>query len=161
MFSIGFIFACIVKTSAIYQWSFQQRLVVPEAGKTYAATPPGILGRGFETLITGYADPDVTTPGIYIHTCDTGVVNLTDRHVIWTQQAKLVAKDTLSSDGFGKMMVTTEQTLIVSSPYASSGRGYVYIFNGKFINKFMSVSKTCPRYSSALDSNSEAECSRW
>ena len=131
LFSIGFILLCVVETSALYQWSFQQRLVVPEAGKTYGLTPTGHLGRGFETLITGYSDSTATSSGIYIHTSDMGIVNLTTRHLVWTQQAKLIAKDTTAGDGFGKMMVTTEQTLIVSSPYAGSGRGYVYIFNGR------------------------------
>lgn len=162
LFSIGFIFFFISETSAIYQWSFQQRLIVPEAGQTYGVTPSGHLGRGFETLITGY-DASTASPGIYIHTSDMGDVNLTTRHVIWSQQAKLQAKDAASqsftADGFGQMMVTTDQTLIVSAPKAGSGRGYVYIFNGKCECIVSPWTQDDHRYTSTLDPNTEIECS--
>ncbi len=57
MLSTGVYILCFqlfcIGTLAIYEWSFQQTLRVPEAGYAYGQTPIGLLGRGFQTLITG------------------------------------------------------------------------------------------------------------
>jgi hypothetical protein len=124
-----FLIDVCLQISAIYQWSFQQKLQVSEAGSTYGATPSGLIGRGFQTLISGYDSGVVSgKPGIYIHTSDDGHVD--NRHLVWSQQAKLVAKDTTVNDKFGKWMVSHNQTIVVSAPLAGDKRGYVYIFNG-------------------------------
>lgn len=110
-----------------YEWSFQQRLLVKEAGAAYGITPPAIFGRGFVTMISGY-DARNNSPGIFVHTTDEGLL----RHgqYVWSQQAKLVPKGATSSDRFGQWMVATNTTLVVSAPYANSLRGFVYVFNG-------------------------------
>lgn len=72
-------------------------------------SPTELVGRGFQTLISGYDDGDSgevssngTTivqpraPGIYIHTTDTGYAGR--GYFVWTQQAKLVAKDAKPGD---------------------------------------------------------------
>jgi hypothetical protein len=109
----------------IYEWSFQQRIKVPGSGTTYGTMPPALFGRGFLTLVTGYND---SAPGIFVHTTDEGYVR--NGQYVWSQQAVLVASDVSPGDEFGKWMVSSNHTLIVSAPAHSSSRGYAYIFNG-------------------------------
>lgn len=107
-------------------WSYQQSLFVPYANETYGETPPLLVGRGFLTLVSGY---DPFKPGIFVHTTDDGY--LRDSKVVWSQQAILRPNDALTaSDGFGKVMVGYNQTLIVSAPFRINRRGAVYVFNG-------------------------------
>lgn len=128
--------------TAIYQWSFQQKLQVPEAGATYGSTPSGLIGRGFQTLVSGYDQGSATRkPGIYIHTSDDGQVD--NRHLVWSQQAKLVAKDSTINDQFGKWMVSHNQTIVVSAPLAGNTRGYVYIFNGESVLTYATFKIIC------------------
>eukprot|EP01038_Epipyxis_sp_PR26KG_P012234 gene12234-16390_t len=110
---------------AIYQWSFQQKLTVPSAGKKYGSSSYGLVGRGFTTLISGYSEDNSS---IYIHTTDSG--DLHNGRSVWSQQARLSPKDAVSTDGFGSELVFHNQTIIVSSPFAKSSQGRVYIFNG-------------------------------
>ena len=110
---------------SIYDWSFQQRITVPEANGTYGLSPSFLVGRGFITLITGYNTRD---PGIYVHTTDDGY--LKHGQFVWSQQAKLVARDIDSEDQFGKWLVAYHQTIIVSAPMAGDRRGFAYVFNG-------------------------------
>ena len=143
---ILFLFLFIVltwKVESIYEWSFQSRVKVPEAGRTYAQTPSFIIGRGFQTLITGYDGG--ADPGIYVHTNDDGYV--VNHQNLWSQQAKLAPGPPFSareSDGFGTWMVADQRTLIVSSPYAGDRRGFAFIFNGtlrhwSFIQRLQAV----------------------
>lgn len=112
-------------SGGLYDWSFQQRIQVPSAGSNYAKTPSALFGRGFLTLITGYGTND---SGIYVHTTDDGYVR--DNQYVWSQQAVLVATDTGPGDEFGKWMVASNHTLIVSAPRQANDRGFAYIFNG-------------------------------
>eukprot|EP01031_Cornospumella_fuschlensis_P032749 gene32749-39589_t len=111
----------------LYDWSFQQRLLVPEAGETYAVTPPALFGRGFLTLITGF-DASSSSPGVFVHTTDEGYVR--NGQYVWSQQAKLVPRDIQPGDGFGSYMLATNNTLLISSPAAEFSRGVIYVFNG-------------------------------
>jgi hypothetical protein len=108
----------------VYDWSFQQRILVPDEGTTYASTPPALFGRGFITLLSGYSGND----GIYIHTNDHGYVK--NGQYVWSQQAKLISRDIEPGDRFGAFMVASQSTLIVSAPSALNHRGIVYVFNG-------------------------------
>lgn len=114
-----------IKSGGLYDWSFQQRIEVPSAGENYAKTPSALFGRGFLTLITGYG---TNQSGIYVHTTDDGHVK--DNQYVWSQQAVLVASGTQSGDDFGKWMVASNHTLIVSAPAQAGNRGFAYIFNG-------------------------------
>lgn len=119
---------------SVLPWSYQQSLFVPYANKTYGDTPPLLVGRGFLTLISGY---DPFRPGIFVHTTDDGYVS--GSKVVWSQQAVLRPTDPLTaSDGFGKVMVGYNQTLIVAAPYRINRRGAVYVFNGKSLS-FLSL----------------------
>jgi hypothetical protein len=129
---IWIIASLVFETNAAYLWSFQQRIVLPSAGPTYGNTPSFIVGRGFQTLITGYSS--TSEPGIYVHTNDDGYVF--NHQNTWSLQARLVPDlqkplDPIKvSDGFGTWMVANNQTLIVSAPYQGSERGFAYVFNG-------------------------------
>lgn len=123
---IAILFLLAQCTIAFYEWSHQQTLFVPHARRTYGRTTPLLVGRGFQTLITGY---DPISPGIFVHTTDDGYVE--HGHVVWSQQKVLKpSDDLLPSDMFGKTMVCFNQTLIVAAPHRSSNRGVVYVFNG-------------------------------
>lgn len=126
----------IVKIDGAYVWSFQQRIVLPTAGSTYAQTPSFLVGRGFQTLITGYSgnDSSIGVPGVFVHTNDDGYVfNHQNR---WTLQARLIPIVSTNQlpvtieDGFGTSMVANNQTLIISAPYQGFQRGFAYVFNG-------------------------------
>lgn len=114
-----------VSSGGLYDWSFQQRIQVPNAGPNYAKTPSALFGRGFLTLITGYGG---NQSGIYVHTTDEGYVH--ENQYVWSQQAVLVASGTQPGDEFGKWMVASNNTLIVSAPNQANNRGFAYIFNG-------------------------------
>lgn len=122
---VFFLLTFVTLVTSIFEWSYQQRLIVSEANVTYGLTPSFLTGRGFRTMITGY---DSANPGVYVHTTDTG--QLKQGHEVWSQQAKLVAVGAKATDHFGKWMVSFNQTLIISSPSASNNRGFVYVFNG-------------------------------
>eukprot|EP01033_Poteriospumella_lacustris_P005683 gene5683-4067_t len=109
----------------LYDWSFQQRIELPSAGSNYAKTPSVLFGRGFLTLVTGYG---TNQSGIFIHTTDDGYIK--DNQYVWSQQAVLVPSGAQQSDEFGKWMVASNHTLIVSSPGQANNRGFAYIFNG-------------------------------
>ena len=127
-------------------WSFQARLTIqptlnplPTTGQqnsfydsTHFLTNFGHrpfahkIGRGFETIISAY--DSTYGANIYVHNSDDG---FDVRGVsAWTQNAKLVPNSNNAFEGFGKWMVAYNQTIIVSSPTASSGTGAVYVFNG-------------------------------
>lgn len=110
---------------AIYEWSFQQRFAMPGGGNTYGKSESFIVGRGFQTLITGY---DSNSPGLYVHTNDDGYVR--NHQYVWSQTAKLVAKDIVPSDNFGYCVQAYHQTVLASAPFAGGRRGFVYVFNG-------------------------------
>ena len=72
-------------------------------------SPSEIVGRGFQTLISGYdegSDGVINSngtvvqqqrkPGIYIHTTDMGYSGR--GYFVWSQQAKLVARDAHAGD---------------------------------------------------------------
>lgn len=120
----------ILTAQSIYQWSFQQRLFVPEGGATYATTPSALIGRGYMTLISGYGVNDTgdARESIYIHTTDDGYAQR--GYFIWSQQAKLVAEDSEVGDEFGKWLVNHEETIIISAPNGNSQKGALYVFNG-------------------------------
>ena len=121
---------CIPVVHSVLPWSYQQSLFVPYANKTYGETPPLLVGRGFLTLISGY---DPFRPGIFVHTTDDGYVS--GSKVVWSQQAVLRPNDPLTAnDGFGKVMVGYNQTLIVAAPFRINRRGAVYVFNGASFN---------------------------
>jgi len=117
-------FICIIECYGQY-WSFQSRLIVPDAttdnSQSFGSTPYGFGGRGFEFIISGYNKYD---NGIYIHTQDDGYAS--KGVMVWTQQAKLVpapnpqgaskADPTIIGDQFGYWLVSFNQTIIVSSP---------------------------------------------
>lgn len=107
------------------QWSFQQRLFVPEAGIDYGKSPATLFGRGFRTLISGYTEEG---NALYVHTTDEGYAY--QGREIWTLQAKLVPNDGVVGDLFGKSVVSSDKTLIVSSPQHNRARGAIYVFNG-------------------------------
>ncbi len=84
-------------------------LKVPEAGDNYGVSPSEIVGRGFETLVSGYDEgfdgvvnsngtvvQQPRKPGIYIHTTDMG--NSGRGYFVWSQQAKLIARDARAGD---------------------------------------------------------------
>lgn len=127
MIALALILLFLPVGHTVYDWSFQQRLQVPEAGSTFGSTPSALFGRGFLTLVTGY-DASSSSPGIFIHSTDEGTIQY--GQYVWSQQAKLVPKEVISTDRFGQWMVASNTTLIVSAPSASSAKGYVYIFNG-------------------------------
>lgn len=117
---------CFTCTAAFYDWSHQQTLFVPNTRPTYGLTTPLLVGRGFQTLVTGY---DPVSPGIFVHTTDDGFVQ--NSHVVWSQQKVLKpSEDLLATDLFGKIMVSFNQTLIVAAPNRANRRGGVYVFNG-------------------------------
>lgn len=126
-FLLHFLLFCIFfpTSHCVYEWSFQQKIRVSEAGNTYGKTPSYFVGRGFTTLVTGY---NYQSPGIYIHTCDDGYVK--NSQPVWSQQAKLVPSEGSVGDNFGVNMVALNTTLIVSAPNAFNRRGYLYVFNG-------------------------------
>jgi hypothetical protein len=127
VYIIGFLIfqSFLVVVLTLYDWSFQQKIRVPEAGSTYSKTPAAFFGRGFITLITGY---DANTSGIFIHTTDNGYIQ--NNQYVWSQQAILKATGTSQGDEFGKYMVASNFTLIVSAPGQANYRGYAYVFNG-------------------------------
>ena len=111
-------------------FSMQARLVAEDAGVTYGITPPAIYGRGFQTLITGYIDPDNSNNdyGLYVHSTDDGYDGA--GYSTWTQQMKIRPDDGDAADHFGRWMSTTDYTLLVSSPMKNTYKGAAYIFNG-------------------------------
>jgi len=115
----------IISCLSIYEWSFQQRMVEPTAGSTYGRSQSFIVGRGFQTLVTGY---DNVNPGLYVHTSDDGYVR--NHQNVWSQTAKLVAKDATVNDNFGYCLQSANQTILASAPYAGDRRGFIYVFNG-------------------------------
>ncbi len=126
-------------------FSLQAKLYVSEAGDTYGNTPPYIFGRGFRTLISGYQSTGGA--GIYVHTTDDGYAGT--GYEVWTQQAKLVPRDgAISSDHFGKWMVSSKHTLLVSAPLQDAGS--VYVFNGT-LRHWSQVQKLVPSDGSTGD----------
>lgn len=91
-------------------------------------------GRGFQTMETGFShDPIYDSPAIYIHTSDDGR-DLFGTHT-WSQQQVLTPSPALpDSAGFGKVVVSFNQTIIVSAPYSFEQNtielGAVFIYNG-------------------------------
>lgn len=121
-------------------FSLQAKLYidVSEAGDTYGNTPPYIYGRGFRTLVSGYQGSG--NAGIYVHTTDDGYAGT--GYEIWSQQAKLIPRDgAISSDQFGKWMVSSKHTLLVSAP--AQGAGSIYVFNGT-LRHWSQVQKLVP-----------------
>eukprot|EP01032_Pedospumella_encystans_P015428 gene15428-17646_t len=124
--ALAFIISNLTVVHSVLPWSYQQSLFVPYANKTYGETPPLLVGRGFLTLISGY---DPFRPGIFVHTTDDGYIS--GSKVVWSQQAVLRPTDPLTAnDGFGRVMVGYNQTLIVAAPFRINRRGAVYVFNG-------------------------------
>lgn len=119
----------IIYVESIYEWSFQQRITVPEANGTYGLSPSFLVGRGFITLVTGF---NTQNPGVYVHTTDDG--HIRNGQYVWSQQAKLIAQNpgqsVESKDQFGKWLVAYHQTIIISAPMAGDRRGFAYVFNG-------------------------------
>jgi hypothetical protein len=112
-------------------WTLQSELRLDEVvDGTYGKGPAALYGRGFSYLITGYDSSD-TNPGVYIHTNDDGIAYYGKQ--IWSQSAKLVPSDFAAGDDFGRMMVTDDTTIIVSSPYSDireTDSGAAFVFNG-------------------------------
>jgi hypothetical protein len=77
--------------------------------------------------VTGF---DAISPAILVHTNDDGYVRDSDHMYVWSLQARLFPPEVRPTDGFGGNMVASEQTIIVSSPFAGDRRGFAYIFNG-------------------------------
>jgi hypothetical protein len=126
---VVFIAALIIQNAiSIYQWSFQQKLLVAKAGTSYGRSTANIIGRGYMTLISGYSKNDNNREAIYIHTTDNGYAQR--GHHIWSQQAKLIANDTEVGDGFGSFMASFGETIVVSAPKTNNEKGALYIFNG-------------------------------
>lgn len=53
---------------------------------------------------------------------------------MWSQQAKLIPEDIHQQDNFGKKMLFTNNTILVSAPYqtvyGAEQAGSIYVFNG-------------------------------
>jgi hypothetical protein len=139
---IYFLLLLIFPINGIYDWSFQQKITLSTAGKTFGKSPSFIVGRGFLTLISGYntATGPSNPPGVFIHTTDEGFLqhkSANNYQYVWSQQgllsppvSALPDKQDLTATGFGKWMVASNQTLIISAPYAGENRGFAFIFNG-------------------------------
>lgn len=147
-------FLSISLTCYGYQWSFQSRLIVPEASaETFGNAPFAFSGRGFSHIISGYSQ-SAANLSLYVHTNDDGYASR--GKFVWSQQAILKPNDpntvapnnpNLAGDQFGYWMVSFNQTLLVSSPYRNlgnvEGAGCVYVFNGS-LRLWTQVQKLVP-----------------
>jgi len=152
---ICLVFSLFSLTCYGYQWSFQSRLLVPEASpETFGNTPYAFSGRGFGHIISGYNQ--YANLSLYVHTNDDGYAS--EGKFVWTQQAVLVPIDKFATgadptnpskrgDQFGYWMVSFNQTLLVSSPfrndYSMEAVGCVYVFNGS-LRLWTQVQKLIP-----------------
>ena len=128
---LAVLFSLLKYASSFHSWSYLQKINIKDAESTYGESKAMISGRGFETLITGYAtNPQ---PSLFVHTTDDGR-DLYGTHTWSLQQILTPNPNVRSTDMFGQWVVSFNQTIITSSPYSDEGSvvqgGAVYIYNG-------------------------------
>ena len=118
-----------VHSAPYHSWSLLATIELDDAESSYGESAGMVGGRGFQTMETGYS---TDSPAIYIHTSDDGR-DLFGTHT-WSQQQVLTPDPMVSSSaGYGKVVVSFNQTIIVSAPYSTELNtlelGTVFIYN--------------------------------
>lgn len=134
LFSLLFLLLVFHVESLYHSWSLLAtiELDAAETSSTYGESESMVGGRGFQTMITGTSST-VKESALYVHTSDDGrdLFGTTT----WSQQQVLTPEPLLpASAGFGKVVVSFNQTVIVSAPYSTEKNtpelGTVFIYNG-------------------------------